>query len=383
MTTTENGGEYPEFVIDISAIALSDKDDEPTRIPIAMTGTFYKGKQKITITPKDIAQMSENLRLRGNGEVVLDYEHASEQPEVAAGGPVPAAGWIVGIDPTPDHDNVVWGFARLNEAARRMIEAKEYKYISPNIVWGKRDNNTGVLTGAMLTSAALTNKPVLNRMPAISLSDAGWTAELSTEGEKPLVPKEKVMCPDHPKTQLLCPQCDSDEISSLSASEHEHRAPKVISLSDVTRDGVGRLNISTFSAGEVCSIEVVRALDQQRVALSEVDAAIASGKIKPALKDQFTKIALSDIENFRSLVNEMPAQVDLSERGHGGEGPTGNASDLCRASVALSEATQAIVVRDKIPYASAFKRAQLENPDLVRRRNSLANRSQRITGEEE
>jgi phage I-like protein len=56
-----------------------------------------------------------------------------------------------------------------------MIAAGEYKYISPVIDWGTRDRATGQVQGATLTSAALTNRPVLDHMPAIQLSDAGWT----------------------------------------------------------------------------------------------------------------------------------------------------------------------------------------------------------------
>ncbi len=121
------------FVISLGTLALSDAG-KPVRMPIAMLGTFYKGKQKFSITRADVTAMAANFKKRGNGEVVIDYNHAAEMPEVAMGGPVPAAGWIVGIDPEPDADHVVWGEATFTARASEMIAAGENKYGSPNLV---------------------------------------------------------------------------------------------------------------------------------------------------------------------------------------------------------------------------------------------------------
>jgi phage I-like protein len=144
------------------------KSQTMKRMPILMIGTFYKGKQRFSITRADVATMAANFKKRGNGEVVIDYEHASEMPEVAAGQPVPAAGWIVSIDPEPDANHIVWGEASFNARAARMIRAGEYKYGSPNLVWGYRDKTTGESQGLTLTSFALTNTPVLDGTSGIT-----------------------------------------------------------------------------------------------------------------------------------------------------------------------------------------------------------------------
>ena len=358
------------FVINLGAIMLSASVDEPVRMPIALIGTFYKGKQKFTITRADVAAMAANFKKRGNGEIVIDYEHASEQPEVAAGGPVPAAGWIVGIDPTPDANRVVWGEAKFNSRAREMIAAGEYRYGSPALDWGYRDKSTGEQQGLTLTSFALTNTPVLDRMPAIRLSDAA-----SAEGAKQQV-AEKVMCAEHPKTAMLRPKCDADEIKNLNASEHTHQGPKVIQLSEVKRDAKGRLDLASLTNESVVSIAVMRAVDTERVALSEVAEAVKAGKVLPAQRDQFEKIALSDIENFRSLVSTMKTQVDLTEHGHAGEGSVTASKELEQINLQLSERATAISKELKVTFSEAYKRATAEKPDLLRRRNILTAKSQ-------
>src|SRR6516164_1853570 len=70
-------------------------------IPIVVTGTWVKNSHKFSITADDLAAMVANFDKRKNDQVVIDYEHASEQPEVARGGPVPAAGWIHSLTLTP------------------------------------------------------------------------------------------------------------------------------------------------------------------------------------------------------------------------------------------------------------------------------------------
>lgn len=143
------------------------------RIPVAMVARGYKGKQQFALTREDLAQIVRNFRARGTGEVVIDYDHSTE---FAAGGgnAVPAAGWLKRVDDTPDAAGVLWGEAEFTERAAKMLAAREYKYFSPVIVWGARSKMDGEPQGTTLTSIALTNSPLLERLPAFTMSDAGW-----------------------------------------------------------------------------------------------------------------------------------------------------------------------------------------------------------------
>ncbi|HWE50478.1 MAG TPA: phage protease [Bryobacteraceae bacterium] len=355
--------------VDLSAIDLSEaSDDKPVRIPVAVVGSFYKGKQKFSISKADVTAMAENFAKKANGEVVIDYEHASEFPDVAAGGPIPAAGWLVHLDDKPDSSGIVWGEAKFNERARTMLAANEYKYGSPTIDWGSRDKQTGEPQGATLTSFALTNRPVLEQMPAIRLSDAEFS-----EKEPPNQVKENVMCSEHPKTKMLCPQCDADEIKNLNASDATHQhGPKVLQLSEVTRDAAtGRIDVASLNGDTAVSIGVVRAIEQQRVALSEVEAAITAGRITPAQRPRWEKIALSDIESFRELTKDMKS-VDLSERGVAGTGAEGASDELQQLNARLKNLAGEKMKADKnLNYAQALKLVASENSELDQRRTQL------------
>jgi len=163
----------PHFVVRLDAITLSDPGSL-TRLPIAVTGSWVKAGQKFTITPADFERIAANFSKlgtdgRAKDDVVVDYEHQSEFPIPM--GPVTAAGWVKAIVPPAAGERMLYADVEFTDEARAMIAAKKYKYVSPAIVWSERDKRTGQPQGATLTSLALTNRPFLEELPALTLSD--------------------------------------------------------------------------------------------------------------------------------------------------------------------------------------------------------------------
>jgi phage I-like protein len=162
-------------------------------IPICVTGTWVKNSHKFSITAEDLTTMVANFDKRKNSQVVIDYEHASEQPEVARGGPVIAAGWIHALTLTPGPspggrggtqrvgEGTLFASVEWTPEARRMISTGQYRFFSPAIDWNFPDKETGKTQGATLTSGALTNHPFLEELPPITLTEAGAVlADVST-----------------------------------------------------------------------------------------------------------------------------------------------------------------------------------------------------------
>jgi phage I-like protein len=168
-------------------------------IPICVTGTWVKSSHKFSITPEDLSAMVRNFDKRKNSQVVVDYEHASEQPEVSKGGPIPAAGWIhalrvetrtskletgnSGDAPVSNFQFPVSLYASVEwtPEAVKLISGGQYRFFSPAIDWSFLDKETGHSQGATLTSGALTNHPFLEELPPISLTEAGvLLADVST-----------------------------------------------------------------------------------------------------------------------------------------------------------------------------------------------------------
>jgi hypothetical protein len=144
-------------------------------IPIALTGTWVKNEKEFSITKDDLRRMVENFEKRKNDQVVVDYEHASERPEVARGGPIPAAGWIHGLSA----NGILRARIEWTATSEQLIREGQYRFFSPAIDWGQTDKETGKPQGATLTSGALTNHPFLEELPPITLLadvDPAWAA---------------------------------------------------------------------------------------------------------------------------------------------------------------------------------------------------------------
>lgn len=186
----------PRLVITLDAGAAENA--ELLRVPIAVSGKWVRGRTTFEITRRDLEEIVRNFRERQNGEINVDYDHASEMPEVAAGGPVPSAGRIVRLDPPETLKNgsgkwevgnredpdfrlptsnsrfLLFGWYEPTARARQLLKHREYRYLSPAIDWAARSKTTGKPQGTTLTSVALTNRPFLEELPQIRLSDPAF-----------------------------------------------------------------------------------------------------------------------------------------------------------------------------------------------------------------
>ena len=91
------------------------------------------------------------------GKLVLDEDHATDLA-APKGLPAPARGWITELQNRADG---IWGRVAWTAEGRRMVEAREYRGISPVIVHAKDGTVTALLR------ATLTNTPNLTGLIAL------------------------------------------------------------------------------------------------------------------------------------------------------------------------------------------------------------------------
>lgn len=351
---------YPKFVIALGEIGAEGL----VRIPLAKLGRWFKGKLKFSIAREDMAAIVRNFRKKKNGEVVIDYDHATEY-SAGSGQAVPAAGWLKAVEDAPDQNGILWGLAEFTERALQMIQAKEYKYLSPVLNWGARDKDTGEPQGLTITSVALTNQPVLEEMPAIALSEAGWVEDSTEQHEEVKVPIKKIALADRAAGTVRAIFEDGTEtVLSVEGLQPE---PKVIALSEVKRTKDGLYDFASLDGSCAVAGEVVRAMAVQ----NEIDAALKAGKITPAQRPAMEKLALSDLEAFRSFVQNQKPQVPLGEQGFAGEGDGVALSDLDKVEAEIKKHAQAKAAELKIPYGQALRIALSEHPELAERKRRL------------
>jgi phage I-like protein len=430
--------QVPRFVITLSA----DETDGLIRVPLALTGRWMRGKTEFVITREDLESIVRNFRQRRNGEINVDYDHASEMPEVAAGGPVPSAGRIVKLDapeplgassesdvrgpewkvgskqyaegslPTADclllaqrnpatftTRYLLWGWYEPTERARELLRNREYRFISPAIEWSARSKRTGKPQGTTLTSVALTNRPFLEELPQIRLSDPSYqpVEEGETRNSKSETGNSKL---ENGKSKFVCkpasctPAEAACQISSFQFPVSDPGGPmKHVTLS--VRDGrihlahdelkdefyfepedlraVEAFAAATFSESGVINYTQARALLSEAEASGkfvsaaevfraqaehELEEAVRAGKLLPRQRDDWRRIALSDLPAFRRLMNAQKPVVPLAPVGFAGTPP----GDVQTQVKFLAEQR----MRERqISFGQALSEIGREQPDLV------------------
>jgi len=91
-----------------------------------------------------------------NVDLAIDYQHQAEKPDIS--GPVPAAGWIREL---AVRAGALWGRVDWTKAARKMIEEREYRTLSPAFF---HDRSGEIIR---LVGAGLVHRPAL-RLKALT-----------------------------------------------------------------------------------------------------------------------------------------------------------------------------------------------------------------------
>lgn len=147
------------------AIELSLNSERPGEVPeqiqILPAGPYIEARDGRDFTLADPQALVNRMNAAGR-DIVIDYEHSTLRG-AKKGEKAPAVGWVKSF--YLNDDGEVWANVEWNASARRSIQNKEYKYISPGI------NYTGDEREIFyINSVALTNDPALT-MQALCCND--------------------------------------------------------------------------------------------------------------------------------------------------------------------------------------------------------------------
>lgn len=140
--------------------------DSPSKagkpIEIARIGTFEDERYgSFSISEADARAWQENLSLLPGNEVLVDRDHASERrPRNSK-----AMGWLSNIRVSGDR---ILADARWTASGRRAIRDGSYRFTS--VAYGPMDTEDGQTIPNVLQSCALTNRPALRGLAAVTLA---------------------------------------------------------------------------------------------------------------------------------------------------------------------------------------------------------------------
>lgn len=277
---------------------------------------------------------------------VLDYEHQTLRA-AKNGQPAPAAAFFKKLE-WREGEGLFAVDVEWTVAAAAMVEAKEYRFISPVFSYDK--------TGQVLEllNAALTNTPALDGMDDVLLAAASlMTTHLTTEGNTEMDEEFLNELLSNLRWMLNLPtastpeevQAELEKIIAL-LSKGEGTAAASVSLLDVLNEREQTIQtiadltakLDTPDPAKWVSVDVMHAAVQQaaekasttsQAALATqeaetlITAALDDGRLLPAQEEWAKSLAKTDPESLKTFIGKAPKIAALTTSQTQGQPPKG------------------------------------------------------------
>lgn len=243
-------------------------------------------------------------------DLPIDYEHQNDNPEARRSGPVPAAGWIKEMKVAADG---LWGRVEWTATAREMIANREYRYLSPSILYHPQTRQIVKLKGA-----GLVHNPNLHLHALNAQADpAAPSAPAATSADFPRLLAEALGLPtDTAPDEVLA---TVKRVMAALAEIAGKTSPDGATMAELAQAA------SVPDPAKFVPVATVRAMlaerNAERVALGEeraqakVAEAMRKGYLSGAMKDWALALCMSDEASFDAfLAGSGPAFAHLSER---------------------------------------------------------------------
>lgn len=292
------------------------------------------------------ARVMERFNARLNPPVV-DYEHQTLHKETN-GQPAPAAAWMRALQ---WRDTGLWASVELTSRAAELIQAGEYRYVSPVF---RYDENTGDVLA--IEMAAFTNHPAIDGMEPLARRAAATFGFSDPDKDHSMNPLLKAIL-----AALALPETTTEDQAIAACAALR---PKLDTLDQLATT----LGTAPEGAVAACSalktraaavpdpakyvpVGVVEEIKGQLAALSAenidrkvnelVDQGLADGRLLPAQKDWATGLGKSDIASLTSYLGTAQPLAALSATQTGGRRPAGGKDEngLTADELAVCSAT--------------------------------------------
>lgn len=269
-------------------------------LPLGKFVTQDSRKLALSLSKADAENIIAEFEAKAT-DLMIDYEHAAHRTE--PGKPVPAAGWIKGLELREDglYAKVEW-----TPKAAEHIENKEYRYISPAVA----HTDEGEIKG--LFDAALVNKPAVDGMQPLSLSaednakeDKMNKALLAMLGLPETATDKDVETAIAALKQAQPGQSGGVSVAILKALNLPEGSTEDAVLASLKGLDESKTSLATLQA----EITTLKQAEADRKAETLVEAAIKEGKVTPAMKETALLMAKKDPESYKAYLEKAPVII--------------------------------------------------------------------------
>lgn len=300
---------------------ISLADSSQSWAQVLRTGRFvHPAYGEFEVTPESLQNMAANF---ANGvrpvpptRLVVDYNHGDQNGR--------AAGWISAVEVR--NGTELWAQVEWTDEAASSIRRREYQFTSAEFAWAYQDKGDGTDRGPTLLAMAITNRPFVEGMAPLALSEKVSQA-LADTGQTTVTPTvaepDKALAEKPAKRRRTV----EDKIRMLLQLEED---ADVLAAVKLLRDSQS-VTLTERDTLNVQLTELTTERDGLKRQLAEAgrDALIgkyeAEGKLTPAMRDGWAaEMALTEPERFAKLMDTLPVVVDLTERGSDNGADTGD-----------------------------------------------------------
>ena len=317
--------------LDLQAAGAAEGDGQgagppyevPDWIPLTPNGPLIQGVDRRTFQMDDPERVIEATRL----PIALDWDHGSTTA-IWSGVSGKAAARITRLEM---RDDGMWGRCQWTAAGRESVEKGEYLYISPTFIIRYSYDDDAPPEIRFLTSAALTNNPNLNTLPALNrqhpymephpMAEENAGAAGAPEPTAPATPAD-------PPTPAAATAADTeiatlrDELAELRRERQEREEARQTELNALRQE----------LAGEREQRQAEQTQQREQAVSAALDKAIADRRITPASRDYFLAQCRKDggLEEFQRFVERQPEILRESGLGNAPPPPAGAATLTAR-----------------------------------------------------
>lgn len=344
----------PQIIIKLAESGVENQ------IQIFKTGTFFHPQYgKFVITPEILKNMEQNFKANVRGiDLAVDYKHDNTNI---------AAGWIKSVSLSED-GNALYADVEWTPNGKRVLNEKEFRYVSPEFTANYTDNETLKKFGPTLLGAGLTNRPVIKGMDAVvELSEyqaadaAPPVKEVPPAAKKPTPKKGMKPMQDFdvsPYTPDAIAKMSTEDMQALIAKmvkaiADDQAADAAAGEADAPAMADVKKKLADMTA-KCAAMEDSKKLAEKKSAFAKL---LTEGKAVAAQEQAYLS---GDVVKF----SELASHVNLSENGHGAPGTIPAAKkDEQDEVMALAEAK--IKADPKMALADAISFVLAEKPELA------------------
>jgi len=249
------------------------------------------GRQWINDQPQTVLNRFTALKEQGR-ELVFDFEHSSEH-KAPKGDPAPATGW--GVEMQQRDNGSIWVNVNWTKKGEKAIAAREYRYLSPVLIYEK---NTRRIVG--IQSVGLTNSPNL-LITALNQQSKHSKTEILMELPKEIASALGLDADDSVESAVTAIKKLKGDVATANNRATNPALDKFVPVADYQL----ALNQAKASTDKLAEIEK-QALDAEIE--TAINQALKEGKIAPASKDYHLANCQAEggLERFKTFAKAAP-----------------------------------------------------------------------------